>query len=591
MSGLWRRPREPWLGSFLRALLHLLTSDRIAQVTTISALVVLIVQQLPEPFSNLSQPAITHPIFGLFTLWALRANASWVQGREERGFWNDLVAAALTGLVASIVLPASFLFKSLSLGILSLFSLVASYGFLLLAVERRPHEQGWWRSSELERQLTLPAILIFVVGLLVYFTVVPVMVSGSLEEGLGPTLQLFAVLALVVAVLAAWQVVAAEDPRWRSIYLLFALAMAVLGFFHVFRAAVFDLQAADPTSFAVWILPPWLLVLSIRIRHGSFPIPRPKTEDYFAVRPPELATRTMLLALGPPLLHFGGIQLGLLDVDVRDPREAWILLWVAGLGSVAAVQSHLLARRVRELADERRRIEQVLAHNEHRLRISAARRTVDRELEAPRELLARAFLAHPEALALVDLDDDTYLEANPRFLELLDARRGEVVGSPVAVFGVVGLAGSARRLRCLVDHLGSVPEIAVTVSDRDETLHDVLATLERLEIEGLNGLHLDLRPDERPSAAARLRGLDATVAWIDDDDFVRWWSSPTVPPDEAVGRRIDELAARDEIASALADPERVWSAPVDARLGSAGGARAGRLLIAPPTAETLPASS
>ena len=367
---------------------------------------------------------------------ALQRGAERIRDRFESRFWRDLQIAALFFAMAVVAglpshlpaVPASLWLHAPSGCLLFL-----AYSRLLLATELQPHRDGFWRSEQLERRLSLVTLTTFGVGIFGYFAVIPALISGRAADAGVAVAYLFALMAGLLFVRLGLFGYFVKDLRWRSIYRVMAAAALVAGLFHACQALYWT--APDPAPGGVgkaylWSLSLVLWIFAVRLRHHPFPAdwrpvePDPdEADDPVAQNQLGLDFRTLLLALGGPMLHLVGYRFDILLASAEGVREVWLLFWTAALATLAVVQQRISSDRLETVLGEQRRITRTLAAGERRLQMVEERKAADEALYYSREKYAKAFRSGPFALVVLRAADGSHVDVNDRYVEMLGLSR------------------------------------------------------------------------------------------------------------------------------------------------------------------------
>lgn len=441
-----RGPRLlPFLGRLLRR-------ERLLQVAAGLAVVVVLVSWVPilpfearRVFATLVAPflfALLVPLSFSAAFSGRPSRAAWT-GESEAGFWRDLRIGVWAAAVAVVLRVPGFAFDWVVLSLLAHACLTAGYTAVVMAVERQPHRQ---RSDALaERRLTLPTILVLVVGLLVYFVLLPLLAQGDGADPDGPMAQIYTALALYLGLRLVYLRFLAPRGRWRILYTLLALLVVCALFFHAVRVPRIGqlgselVEGLAPSAWLFWLPPLFLLLVLGRAR--AYPFPRRAGEvsgasARLAGEPPSLALRTMFLAVLVPVVHVGAYLAGFFDPALEVARERWIFFWVVALGAIAFFQNRRLSAELGKSFRERRRIENALANTERSLRLAEERRRSDEAIWYSREKYVKAFRYSPYAMVITSLDEGRHLECNQRYVEFLGWEREEVTGKTTDELGV-----------------------------------------------------------------------------------------------------------------------------------------------------------
>lgn len=368
--------------------------------------------------------------FLVLAVFALSKDRQRLRDREERRFWRDLQVALCCWLAVAVV----YLFfpvraKPVPVEILAEILYVLYYAFFLLAVERRPDRRSRWRPVNVERALTWPAVLVFILGIYVYFSVIP-------RAHRAPDSPIYIYVFLDIYLLAKLLYLqhSAGSVRWKLLYRLLVVTSAFMLFSDSIELGQ-DLGKI-PANFGDWPdlllgLPLVVLVLAARARHlrgatsGS-------ERDFPRLSGP--SGKTMVSALAFPLIHFTCSSLGLLDAGSKSDREFVVAWWLLLLGTLALIQHRRLEDEAAALWAERKLAARSLDRSEHELRLMMARESAEDALQAAEARFARAFSRSPEAIEIISLQSGQYVEVNPAFEKMSGYPRAQLIDRDVELW-------------------------------------------------------------------------------------------------------------------------------------------------------------
>ncbi len=502
-----RPPRFP----LTDAILDRLPTDAYLQIAALAWL-----GAMMTPFLGLPQ-ATARAVLGyalptlLVITWtvALRARASRVGDRFEHRFWLDLEITSYFFLGSLlIVLPSLAGIGSPWFPLINRGLLFVAYVMLLLASETQPHREGFWRSEHIERRLSLLTVSLLGIGLFGYFAVTPVVIDGRLEGAVPesalqdsalqesvvrPTAYLFTILAGLLSIRFFSLSFATDDLKWRSIYRAIALAASCQILFHGFHSV----DPAEPLVTLLSLLTVTataFLIAAVQLRDHPFPSDwRPAQPGSEPVSDPVEASRlglefrTLLLALGVPVLHFVGYgsfgsYSGLFSPAYEETREIWMLFWTLTLGGLAYAQQQITTGRLISILTEQKRIQRTLAAGDRRLKMVNERKQADEAIYYSREKYAKAFRTCPYALAVMTRRDGRHLEANEQYLNMLGIEARELGHLRFPDL----LDETNDRWRALDRHMrrqGSVRDFELELIDRRKQRHTVLFSAESLRVD------------------------------------------------------------------------------------------------------------
>ncbi|MEL7059275.1 MAG: PAS domain-containing protein [Acidobacteriota bacterium] len=492
-------------------------------------------------------------LVGAWTVRSLRDRRMTARRVDERGFWLDLLLASLAiGLSAwleawlevlrieHVATPLSGAFDPAvcAWGAQHL-AVLAAPALLLLAVERRPDLRGWMREGSLERKLVLPTVTLGVLGLTAYMTLglrsPGIAVAGSSID------RVATILCLALVARAAWRALRRPADPWRDGYLLIAGTGCLLALTPWIASA--EASTGSGIAAALALVP--LAVIAVTVpRRGAGAARRGGESTHFG-----LATQTMMLALAGPLAH------SLLQIFATPPPELHarrlliVLAWIALLGSLAAIQSRLLDRRLTALWSERRRLEARITSSTQRARLAASRHSAKVDLDARRRRLAAAVRSYPRPVVLSLARTGQYLMMNDLFARLVGRPRSELIGQTSLEIGIWNDAGDRQGLLRALRRGDPVENLRFEFRNARGQLQRVSIAVELFDIDGeehLLWIALDLRHEPELAAAAEptaalLDRVDALVVLLDVEGRVRFWSGGA---ERATGRPASEVLGR-----------------------------------------------
>lgn len=281
----------------------------------------------------------------LVALTAFQFHLRRIDRVRERHFWN-LWTAGFSFWMAlrllEIILPAE-LVKDVRVALLEDVLYVGFYLSIILALEIRPHRQAARSSATLQRRLGAAGAVVFTLGLLLYFAVIPATLDRGSYRTWIPSLLLYVVLDGYVVCRLASSRHACASSRWRAVY-SWLLAAAVLWLVTdsielLMRADVIPWVQYGTLLDLLWLTPLTTVVVAARVREHELAGP---SEDP-ASHAQEARDDTQVLRNGPlvayaiafPLLHFGLNSVGLLDSSTRPARELCALAFLLVLAGMA----------------------------------------------------------------------------------------------------------------------------------------------------------------------------------------------------------------------------------------------------------------
>jgi diguanylate cyclase (GGDEF)-like protein len=345
-----------------------------------AALLAVPLMALPYLLPVLTPPALedygayaTNAGLLLLAIAVLLYRRSRVEAHAERRFW-DLWAVGLgLWLLEDLHAWATDGRTGLDLKVAQDALIAGFYMCLVVAVRRRPDRSGAAAAAPtLPHALEAAATVIFIVGLLVYFSVIPFLYDRSLLATDVPSLVLYLLLDCVLVLNLAGAARSAVGSRWRTLYGWLLAAAALWLLTDALEAVMFvDLlpwrPAGDPSDL-LWWMPFVPLLAAARLREHAFaPEPAPRVSlgrpsDDRAPLTPLGGDPLVAYAAAFPLMHFLLSTTGALDPVTRPARESFALGLLVVLGGLAIAYQKLLvaenrrldAMRVRALETEHR---------------------------------------------------------------------------------------------------------------------------------------------------------------------------------------------------------------------------------------------
>ncbi len=460
-------------------------------------LLALAVLHLPYVLPSVSpdQLAVYSAIYaGLFLIpvvvLMLRHQLSEISNPHERQFWNLLALAyAVWWLVAGLYAfvpygwwgPAADLFAD------SLYAVF--YVLWFLAAETKPHSRSGGLFRDFLNTLESIGAVILVFGLLVYFVLIPSNLDPEAYATWVPSLLLYVVLDVVLAIRFGTYARSVGSWRWRILYRLLTWTFAFSALLDLVEcltyAGVLDWREGQIQD-VLWNLPWLTLVAAARLRHADL---EGESEDDL----PEEAWIGDQLARGSPLvllafifpaLHLGLHLLGLLDEVARQAREVTVLSCLLVLGLMALAEHAVLRRMSARAVRERR--------NAERMRVA-------------KEVAERASATKNEFLANMSHEIRTPMSGAIGMVELL--RMSDL--APRYREWVEVLRSSANGLLRIIDDVLDFSKIEagrISLQAVDFSLRETVDRLMELQAEGVAEKDVELRWTVAAEVLDGLRG-------------------------------------------------------------------------------------
>ncbi|MCP4664274.1 MAG: PAS domain S-box protein [bacterium] len=501
-------------------------------------------------------------MLGLVVL-SLRWDVGRVSATQERRFWNELALAFGCWLSADLLqplLPDAGTASGVDYARKILFA--AFYVFFVLAVESQPHRRERLITG-LERMLTWPAVTVFVLGLSIYFVMVPLIVGPQAAEASKTDLLFYLCLDGALTARLVYLSRTARSSRWRSLYGLLTLGSAALLASDLLEKVndVVPSWGLSLTFEILWCAYFVMVALAARARHYPYPVEREVSAPAkrMAVRFSGLSAKTMAAALAFPLVHFPAYALGLLEEPSRPARDALVFLWMLLLGTIALVQHRLLEKRGQALWFERIQFEEALQRSEQDLRLIIERRKADEALRVSEEKFAKVFHAIPDVMLISSLVDGRFLEVNLADQEIIGYREEEILGRTSTELNLWPDPMERTRMIERLQKHGTIQNIEVEVRARSGEKRVALFSAEGIEIDGMPCILSVLRDiTDRFQAEEKVRERAAlldhardAVSVFDLEDRITYWNRSAErlfgwSAEETLGESAAELLFRTE---------------------------------------------
>ena len=338
-----------------------------------------------------------------------------LRSTEERRFWHVLAAAVGCWLLADVLLLGAPDPLPPAIDVARQLLFAAFYILFLVAVERPPHLTRQ-QVSTFDGILIWPQAAAVVLGLVLYFSLIPRFLAGGAAHGQVSYVWLLdGFLTLKIGLL----VLQVASRRWRLLYGALALVPGALLAADAAEIAALGTPAASGLGRWLWPLAFPVLAAVARLRHLDLGPEREPPPSDPERRLFHLSAQTLGLALAFPLIFF----LSHIGDDpssiVRSAREILVFVWLLILGSLALLQRRILERRMAVLSKERSRIKSEMLSSEIDLRTIIEKRDAERTLRDSVARFKAAFQASPEAMWLCSVDEVRILELNTRARRLL----------------------------------------------------------------------------------------------------------------------------------------------------------------------------
>lgn len=465
----------------------------------------------------------TEILLGLALVSALWHRIDQIRQPVERLFWKDLTVAA-TALLAVVVLQGAPDLPAVTVTA-DLFYVIFFVVFVL-ALERRPHRHHPWRPGTLDRNLTWPPLMVFVVCLMAYLVIQPLYFGAYQAHVASPWLAwildgFLATRLLLVAIKST-------SLRWQNLYATLAMAMGLATARDLWQALSPPNAPREPLGDLLLIGLPWLLlIVAARLRRRRFPADALIEEDRADAGISSPAGQGLVFALLLPLLHIA-FQVSV-DDPIDDPhQELLLLVGLLTLGVLAYSQYQKLRKGMQGMRRERNLFEEELLESEQDLRLMVTQKQTAETLDSFARNFGEIFYRNPDAMAICGLADGDFLEVNDTFAALYGYRRQDMMGRTALDLGLIAPGDEMDQLFHRLQQHETVRQVRVRSRDREGNPFSVDLSAQRVEIAGqpciliVTFKHQTSPQDHLPTdwlahASDPAWGLDA-------DDRISYWN-------------------------------------------------------------------
>lgn len=556
------------------ALAATLRRDPVA-VATLAALLLLAVFELGTRLVPLGLGAMTRflPLVHLaLAVVAIQMGIRHIIHQAERRLWSGLALAFSLRLAADalvLLLGPPKLYLALLADILRTLSFLA----FVFAIERPVERRAGIHPTDLGRLLTWPGGSTFALGLLAYFSLIPVLLDPAFYETWLPSAYLFLIFELYLVVHLAVLASTTESLRWRMLHSLLFLAMSTLllvDLLEVFVTAGVLGAEWHAAARLLWSLPFLLLVCGARLRRHAFPNEESLFDSVSRKDPlPWPQGNVVVFALAFPLIHLAFQVTGRLDEATAGAREGFVLAWLLVFGAMALFQQRALERRAKSLWTERMRAEEALHRSNETLRLANERSRAEEALRKSEEKFLKAFRSIPDSMVISTLAEGRIREVNESFQTYFGYSREEVLGKTGIELDLwVEIEDRAMMTRILRER-GAVRNFEFSFYNKRGDKRLALLSGEILDLDGETCLLMVLRDiTERKKAEDKIREQAALLDKAQDAISVRdlegrilYWNKSAervyaFSADEVLGKNVDGMIQPhgvDEVAAAQAE--------------------------------------
>lgn len=289
------------------------------------------------------------------SIWAMRRSIHMVTSARERTFWNVNSLAFLIWLINEcfdLLFPSVRQTAYASMGRDILY--VLTFATVLLSTAERPRVLDELRfAGSQDRMVSRIGLVIFAVGLVFYFVLIPVRINE--QDYLLKQCSYFLYIAfdLIVAIRFLCLAGDSKSKKWKMINLLWSTAFFSWGSVDLMDAisnlSQVKIEAGSILDF-FWFLPFGLIVFSARLRssHALSQI-TPRLGSWVKKSIKSYSLQKDLLMLGSLVLmlfHFAGYSSGILDKASKPAREVCVFSVLFGMLVLAratdSIQSALM---------------------------------------------------------------------------------------------------------------------------------------------------------------------------------------------------------------------------------------------------------
>ena len=332
---------------------------------------------------------IVLPAVAVAILWGTRR----LRANVEIRFWRYLAHAFgvwWLAMALQIIWPEAWKLFGFSLAVDGLYALY--YLIWLMAVGLNPHFPSISSFDNQIRRLRSGGTLVMILGLSVYFLLVPARLGSSSIDSWVPSLFLFVVLDILVFSRFAVLALQARNRRWKALYGLLATAHLMNSYLDLQEGLIYQgffTWPWGPRLDFIWSLPLLVVVVAARSRHYDFVEETQGGTEERSLPDWQLGRQSPLVffAFVLPALHILVYRLGLLNESARGPREGVVLVCLLVLFFLVLLESNLLYRGLTQAAAQRKELQELRISQEVADRSHIARQrflaNVSHEIRTP----------------------------------------------------------------------------------------------------------------------------------------------------------------------------------------------------------------
>ncbi len=302
---------------------------------------------------------VTFLCYSVFLL--LAGTASWLRARgtsspSEGRFWKLVAVAMLFWLLAVVhfLMPNELYYSSLAFQTLVDLAFALYYVALVLAAEQRPERGPELPKQDLDHRLEVWGLHLFVLGLVVYFVLIPNILGPQVGDTGQPLegYMLFFALDVYLLLRFAYLFKVTDLPGWKVRYALLAGGHFLWSFTDIFER--FTHLPGSTLEITAWLTPLWYLpflpvIAAARFRSVDTEVLQASKVE----RPGQGPRRLVLFLFILVLIHLGVGLIGGNDRAGYGSRGILTIGLALGLGVLAQMQYRNLDLRNRHLHEQR----------------------------------------------------------------------------------------------------------------------------------------------------------------------------------------------------------------------------------------------
>ena len=311
----------------------------------------------------------------------------------EIRFWRYVAYAYGVWWLATVVQvlwPESW--KSSAFGVATDGFFALYYLIWLMAVGLNPHRSTISTLIDRIRRLRAVGTIILILGLSVYFLLVPGRLGAPSIAAWVPSLFLYVVFDLILFTRLGLFAIRAITHRWRMLYGLLAVAQLMNSYLDLQEAliyqGVFEWRWGASLDF-MWNIPLLVLVIAARLRHHNFEDRSIEDELGKELHEWQISRQSPLMfsAFVFPLVHIFAYRFDLLDETTQAAREGVVMVCLLLLFALVVLETNLIHKGLRQAAAQRQELHDLRIAQEVAVRSDSARNrflaNVSHEIRTP----------------------------------------------------------------------------------------------------------------------------------------------------------------------------------------------------------------